>query len=200
MNIRITKFKEYNNWTVWNIPNKLEYHTELKNFLTKKLGLIIANNETTKKSNNLIEFGFIEKMKNKPEKRFKCVFLMSSKKNEKDYISLTMIRIDRKIEKMVDAKVKKITKNNFDKYKLYYFKIEFGNDFEINKRELANAYGLDYDTLHYRTIKIPGSEGGTMLIFKRAIEFLAYPSKASFEKDKKKILDVISKNLIRVNK
>ncbi len=200
MNIRIVKCKEYNNWTVWNIPNKKEYHDELNRFLTKNLKLKMVKNTTAKKSNNLMEFGVVEKLKNKPEKRFKCIFLMSSKANKKDYISLTMIRMDKNIEKMVDSKVKKLVKNDFDKYKLHYYKIEFNNDFEINKRELANVYGLDYDTLHYRTIKIPGSEGGTMLIFKHAIEFLAYPSKALFEKDKNKILKVIKENSIQVNK
>ena len=138
------------------------------------------------------------KNSNKTKTKFKCLFLMTSNPNIKDYIFLNMIRKDAKIEAQIDKKISSISKEKFEKYKKHYYKISFNNDFEINKRELAKSVGLDYDNMQYRVIKIPGSEGGTMIIFKHAIEFLSYPSKKAFDKDKEKIVKLVKNNVIRV--
>ena len=110
-----------------------------------------------------------------------------------------MIRKDPKLEKKVDEKIKSISKEKYEKYKRHYYKIEFEHNFEINKRELAKSVGSDYDNMQYRVIKIPGSEGGTMIVFKHAVEFLSYPSKKAFEKDKEKIIKMIKENSIKLN-
>ena len=160
MEFKITDTKEYNTWTIWNIENKKEYHQKLKSFLTNELKLKIKHNGTREKSNNLIEFGMnveIESKNHNKSKKFKCVFLMTSNPNIKDYIFLNMIKRNPKIESQMDKKIKSMSKENFEKYKKHYYKIAFNKDFEINKRELAKSMGLDYDNMQYRVIKIPGS-------------------------------------------
>jgi len=93
-----------------------------------------------------------------------------------------------------------MVKNDVDVYKKHYYQIELVNKnnkyVEINKRTMSDISGTDYDTMQYRAIKIPGSKGGMILIFKHKIRFLAYPDKASFLKDSKEILKKIKANLI----
>lgn len=205
MYVKITDVREYNTWTIWNITNKKEYYDELKSFLIKKLKLEMKNDKTNKKNNNLIEFGVNTEIKsknqNKPVKtKFKCLFLMTSNINVKDYIFLNMIKKDSDIEAKIDKKIKSLSKEKYEKYKKHYYKISFNKDFEINKRELAKSVGGDYDSMQYRVIKIPGSEGGTMIVFKHAIEFLSYPSKKAFDNDKERVINLVKKNIIKVEK
>lgn len=202
MGIENSHVKEYNTWTIWNITNKREYYDELKSFLTKNLNLQMRNGGNSKRGNNLMEFGFAEsKAQNKQKnQKFKCLFLMTSNPKVKDYIFLNMIRKNKEIENKVDKKIKSLHDNGLKKYKRHYYKISFENTFEVNKRELAKSIGLDYDNMQYRVIKMKGSEGGTMIIFKHAIEFLAYPSKKAFDKDKEMIVGIIKNNIIKVHK
>jgi len=196
------KSKEYNTWTIWNIPNKDLYHERIITFIKNKLKLEIKNGKSLSKSkfaksNHLIEF-----VKNVDgAKKPKCQILMTGNPSKKEYIFLNLIVKDKELEDKLNKFIKKIVKkDNVDIYKKHYYQIELVSKnnkiFEINKRTMSNLSGSDYDTMQYRAIKIPGSKGGMILIFKRKIRFLAYPDKASFIKDSKDIIKKINDNLI----
>jgi len=195
----LTKSKEYNTWTIWNIPNKDLYHKRIINFIKTNLKLDMKNGEKvgrSNKNNHLIEFT----KKVDGAKKPKCQILMTGNPSKKEYIFLNLIVKNKDIENKLSKFIKKTVKESVDVYKKHYYQIELvgknNKYFEINKRTMSNISGTDYDTMQYRAIKIPGSKSGMILIFKHKIRFLAYPDKASFIKDSKDIIKKIKANLI----
>jgi len=195
----LIKTKEYNTWTIWNIPNKDLYHRRIISFIKNRLKLEMKNGEKTDRShknNHLIEFV----KKEDGVKKSKCQILMTGNPSKKEYIFLNLIVRNKELEDKLSSFIKKTVKNDVDVYKKHYYQIELVNKdnkyVEINKRTMSDISGTDYDTMQYRAIKIPGSKGGMILIFKHKIRFLAYPDKASFLKDSKEILKKIKANLI----
>jgi len=195
----LMKTKEYNTWTIWNIPNKDLYHKRIINFIKNNLKLDMKNDKSLSKgnkSNHLIEFT----KKIDGAKKPKCQILMTGNPSKKEYIFLNLIVKDKELENKLSKFIKKTVKENVDVYKKHYYQIELVSKnnkyFEINKRTMSNIAGSDYDAMQYRAIKIPGSKGGMILIFKHKIRFLAYPDKASFIKDSNEIIKKIKANLI----
>jgi hypothetical protein len=194
------KIKEYNTWTIWTIPNNNLYHKRIIDFIKNKIKLEMKNGGRfgkSSKKNNLIEF--VKKVDD--DKKPKCQILMTGNPNKKEYIFLNLIVKNKEIEEKLSDFIKKIVKNNnVEMYKKHYYQIELlskNNEyFEINKRSMSNIAGTDYDAMQYRAIKIPGSKGGMILVFKHKIRFLAYPDKESFIKDSKEIIKKINDNLI----
>jgi hypothetical protein len=196
----IEKFKEYNTWTIWTIPNNNLYHKRIISFIKNKIKLEMKSGGRfgkKSKKNNLIEF--VKKVDG--AKKPKCQILMTGNPNKKEYIFLNLIVKNKELEEKLSKFIKKIVKNdNVEMYKKHYYQIELLSEnnkyFEINKRSMSNIAGTDYDAMQYRAIKIPGSKGGMILVFKHKIRFLAYPDKESFIKDSKEIIKRIKDNLI----
>ncbi len=178
-----------NKWVRWYFSNLDSYYSKTESFLNKHFLLIKGK----KRYRNLLYYKLPKKYEGK-DKNFYKPILFFSKNRKKPDLFLQMERYNPAVEKEISSFLKKKVKVKSKESGIYYL-IEFNDNIEINKRKLCEAYGVDYDTLHYKIAKI-ARPNGTIMFFKNGVKFLSYPNMEAIEKEEKYVIKLLKNNLV----